>query len=722
MLHKPKISTLKHLHSIPRYFMHSIPIGSIVALLTLTLFTINPSPHDIQAYAIEDTNVRDTISTTNSNNDLDTVEREDSTVSKANGGANDTTSTASLTIGGTGLDDITPATAGEVAYRKHTITVDAPNSEEYYLIINGPTSLTGSTTIGGADNKTPEEMLNNSWGYAYSDTNTEDTLNYQSFTGSAETIDSGTGPTNFTKNLIFAAKFGSDAVSGHYTGQVTLSLASTPGEVVLPTNPVETWDELQSMQQMTSKACADGKTGAAFAKTLTDSRDNSTYTIQKLDDQNCWMTTNLRLTGDSLQANGHSTTITSEDSNVMDDYPVPESSQPWKGTLDDANKVNYSGNTTNGAYYTYCAATAGSCAETGESSASICPKGWRLPTSLEYTNLVSKDGGWNDSLKGRTLAGGFFPAAGYILSNSIQDVDSQGFYWSKKAASSEHAYVMYLDSNRVAYDATPLNRVRGFSVRCIAMTEQDEKGASFPLNLTTMQGMNSTICNNADIGAQRVLADTRDDNTYMIQKLEDDRCWMVQNLRITGDSIKAKEPSNITGTITSTNSNVDSDYKVPMSSKPWNSTTVDANGNRDETAQFVHYAGIENNGAYYTYCAATANSCLGATQVGDTVTDSICSKGWRLPTKQEYDTLLSKGYGEVDAVEANKGLVIAGGFFAAAGGVENNSVQGVGSFGGFWSSTADGRNRAYYLISNNSYIGVTPNNRDYGMTVRCIAK
>ena len=65
MLHKPKISTLKHLHSIPRYFMHSIPIASIVALLVLGSTLINPNIiSNNKIYALEssdDTNVRDTI-------------------------------------------------------------------------------------------------------------------------------------------------------------------------------------------------------------------------------------------------------------------------------------------------------------------------------------------------------------------------------------------------------------------------------------------------------------------------------------------------------------------------------------------------------------------------------------------------------------------------------------------------------------------------------------
>ncbi len=556
MLHKPKISTLKHLHSIPRYFMHSIPIMSLVALLTLTLFTINPSPHsNIEAYAIEDTNVRDTISTSNSSNsDLDTVEREDSTVSKAD---EDTeaevmplaapSATASLQITSGSLTETTEATPGKgPAYRNHNITYTATNTTNYTLRVSyasGQSSLqyygasgsnptTGGTTITGAGGKTGATMNNNTWGFGWSDSTStsNDSMTYYTMPTSTNgtglaggVIKSGTAVNSSTGKLSFAAKFADNAIAGHYKTQVLLSLLAMPDTVTYkitydcksgsgcPANVNEeglssgypytipttrptranytflgystsstattananyapgntitltsaspnlalyavwkedvTWSNITTMQQMTCGICASASNMAS--KTLTDSRDGASYTVTKLNDGKCWMTSSLRIVNKTLTPN---------DSNVTSNYTVPASSSSgWRNDNHiESQNVLYM-DTHVGAYYTWCAATAG-CHE----GQSICPKGWRLPTKAEYENLASKDEGWNSSSKGRTLAGGFFPAFGYVWNGSANYINSQGNYWSGTSG----PYSLGFTSENVSVSINGTNT--GNSVRCIA--------------------------------------------------------------------------------------------------------------------------------------------------------------------------------------------------------------------------------------------------------------
>lgn len=69
--------------------------------------------------------------------------------------------------------------------------------------------------------------------------------------------------------------------------------------------------------------CLNATNGTTF--TVYDSRDNSSYTIARLKDGNCWMSQNLRLTG--------SRTLTSADSDVTDDFALPASSTGW-GNID----------------------------------------------------------------------------------------------------------------------------------------------------------------------------------------------------------------------------------------------------------------------------------------------------------------------------------------------------------------------------------------------------
>ena len=87
------------------------------------------------------------------------------------------------------------------------------------------------------------------------------------------------------------------------------------------------------------------------------------------------MTQNLRLTG--------SRKLTSADSNVSSDWTLPAANSSFPTPCMDAAYSMNSGNASYGYYYNWYAATAGTgtCSmSSGNATASICPKGWRLPT------------------------------------------------------------------------------------------------------------------------------------------------------------------------------------------------------------------------------------------------------------------------------------------------------------------------------------------------------
>ena len=231
---------------------------------------------------------------------------------------------------------------------------------------------------------------------------------------------------------------------------------------------VPTLKTITTMQEMTSLVCASSEIGDT--NTLTDARDGETYTVRKHEDGNCWMTQNLRLAGEK--------TLTPADSDVTSDYTLPASDiNGFDESNYYASQMYYAGDETNGAYYSWTAATAGTgdaSLTKGDAPSSICPKGWKLPPNSgrgSYAEFVAAAGITNDvagSTKIRSAPYNF-PYAGGVWGSQLGYSDSYGDYWSRTARSGNNAYHLYFDSSTV-YPALNGNRYNGFSVRCVAIS------------------------------------------------------------------------------------------------------------------------------------------------------------------------------------------------------------------------------------------------------------
>ena len=216
-----------------------------------------------------------------------------------------------------------------------------------------------------------------------------------------------------------------------------------------------TFDNIANMQDMTPEICAKAQTHQTT--TLRDARDGNTYAVAKLKDGKCWMTQNLRIINK---------TITPADSDVTTNYAIPASS------------INgFSSNNTSNAYvdndgglYTWYTATAGtgtqSMSTQGQNTTvSICPKGWRLPTSGnggEFEALNNRYSSISD-----LTANADFTLSGRVHSSSRGYQGSSGYYWSSTVNSSSNAYHLLLNTSYV-YPANHSSKNYGFSVRCIA--------------------------------------------------------------------------------------------------------------------------------------------------------------------------------------------------------------------------------------------------------------
>lgn len=176
-------------------------------------------------------------------------------------------------------------------------------------------------------------------------------------------------------------------------------------------------------------------------------------------------------------------------------------------------------------------------------------------------------------------------------------------------------------------------------------------------------------------------------------------CWMTRNLDLPGGT-----------TLTPADSNVATNYTLPASG---------ADGFYDYTIAYVYNSNSTICGdnspcySYYSYAAATAGTNPSAS---DAASD-ICPKGWRLPTKAEYDTLIG-------TYTTGAALTVSPFNGVYAGRYSSGSFGYGGSGGDYWSSTAANKptSSACYLYFDSSSAGTSCNHKSYGYSIRCVAK
>ena len=533
---------------------------------------------------------------------------------------------------------------------------------------------------------TPATMANNTWGYSLNNTSFKAVPKHsiQAKLKDLKTYPSGA---DLVQSVYLGVKANSEIPSGVYTKRLVFTALAHEN----PNN----FFSIFRMQDMTSALCDTATTPVRTATTfdtdgshhgdpnyvptvtLTDTRDNNTYTVSKLADGKCWMTQNLRIAGK---------TITPADSNVTTSYTIPASSPSGFIAHDTSNAyVDSDGGLYN--WYTATAGTGTQSMSSGNTTNSICPKGWRLPTggsSGEFQTLYNN----YNSLSALRSSPVNLTLSGDVGNSTPYGRGSYGRYWSSTAHSSGNAYLIYLAASNV-YPAYNIGTYFGFSVRCVA----DDK-LTFD-SIANMQDMTPELCANTKEHQTKTLRDIRDDNTYTVAKLKDGRCWMTQSLRIAGK------------TLTSADSDVTSNYTIPASSGS-------GFGTYDTSSVYV-----DSDGGLYTWYAATAGTGTKALSTqGQNTTVSICPKGWRLPTGGnggEFEALNNR-YSSISDLMANANFVLSG--FLGGG---SRADQGSGGF--YWSSTVNSSDYAYYLYLNTSNAYPAHYSHKYnGFSVRCIAR
>lgn len=231
---------------------------------------------------------------------------------------------------------------------------------------------------------------------------------------------------------------------------------------------------------------------------------------------------------------------------------------------------------------------------------------------------------------------------------------------------------------------------------------------------TTMQNFGS-YCSSMTEGQTIKLTDSRDNNSYTVAKLKDGKCWMIDNLKL-GSGLS----TGSTKVLTSADSDVPtSGFTLKMTAENFNKS---GNGDYDADAAYID----ATYGGYYSWHTATAGTGTASMSSGN-ATNSICPKGWRLPTggsSGEFQALATAyggtGSAGAQALQAKPvpGFTLGGFIWNDGDGFGNK-----GSSGRYWSSTASNANYAYSLSFNSSGVYPANNYSKYsGYSVRCVSR
>ena len=284
--------------------------------------------------------------------------------------------------------------------------------------------------------------------------------------------------------------------------------------------------------------------------------------------------------------------------------------------------------------------------------------------------------------------------------------------------------------------------------------------------IDNMQEMTSAICAASAENETKQLMDTRDGKKYWVTKLKDGHCWMTQNLDLDLSTSKALTPddsdvsanwtptlSTMTSIFSSTahtgqyswdpgywvksdpdgysnycgsSSGITSFADSDCASAGW--TNVSSmipmdNGTTDMVISGSAYNAHYLVGNLYQWNAATAGT--GGMITSQDATDSICPKGWHLPTANNSDnasfqTLMNAYSIGNDSTKITQSPL----YFHPSGHVTSGSLWSTGRYGYYWSSTAYSSTRSAYDFSFYSG-GVDPSEYDtryLGQSVRCLAR
>ena len=262
------------------------------------------------------------------------------------------------------------------------------------------------------------------------------------------------------------------------------------------------------------------------------------------------------------------------------------------------------------------------------------------------------------------------------------------------------------------------------------------------------QELTKSMCNTIAITQNQTLKDVRDNNTYMVGKLKDGNCWMLDNLALDPTDATTAQNMNESNT-NATAAAINNLLNGGSSTTGWSNTAV-ANvttnfsnnsyiqpriNNASKNTLVTSYGPASTNGQakvgiYYNFCAASASTyCYASGQgidVPGTIIDAdqdICPANWRMPTggdnSGEYYTLAQK-YGSdatnTNSLQYNLSTSLSGFYI-------DISASRQGSYGEWWSSTyfdSEVVESMYTLGVDSTQVFLSSYGRESGQPMRCL--
>ena len=242
---------------------------------------------------------------------------------------------------------------------------------------------------------------------------------------------------------------------------------------------------------------------------------------------------------------------------------------------------------------------------------------------------------------------------------------------------------------------------------------------------TEMQNISSGSCTTIASYAR----DNRDDHIYLIQRLADGNCWMMENLDLGRTNLitdLTSNNTNLSNTITATTFN---GWRKTAGTETYTAgefiplTTSNTMDRRD-----IDQTSGTSYGTLYNYCAASASTiCTDYLWNDPSSRYDICPAGWRLPiggdTGGEFSALNS--FTDYNTLAKMRAPIADGGAaFALAGYFGNSTPTGQGVYGHYWSSKnkTGSTTDMNILLLYSSVLANYSSSRTSGYAVRCIMK
>lgn len=261
------------------------------------------------------------------------------------------------------------------------------------------------------------------------------------------------------------------------------------------------------------------------------------------------------------------------------------------------------------------------------------------------------------------------------------------------------------------------------------------------LNVQLTDTLGDTLASKSS-GYIAALRDVRDNQVYAVAKLADGNYWMIENLRLNNNSTTPNWGDNslsqgfggvFSGLANAESENFSNSTTANSLYNTGDAFTMPRYNNNNTNSPIANMTGADNNiysyGNYYTWAAAIADTTAHSSS-SDVINTSICPAGWHLPYGNSDNTSggfynlnykINNDSNVVDAT-ASKNLRVYPNNFVYSGFFNFSSASSRGSFGGYWSRTANGSNDAYYLNFDSSsvYPGTYDSSKYSGFSVRCV--